>query len=211
MQFTFSKGPPEVPENKYTARFDGIELLKDTGFKDKDGNPLPPGMAWRFCVTEGEHAGRKVDRVTGREPTPKSGCGKMLAAITDQILRDGQQYDVSQFVGKLYRITVETKPNGNGTRVSDNPAPVRVYDGAPAAPTPPAGGPPRPPRPAVARYWFAGKDGAADPIIKTEDEVRDLILASDADAKSTPLCPEGGSDWKPIGEVIPALKDTIPF
>ena len=213
MQFTFSKGSEfDIPEGKYNARFTGVRLLEDKGAKDKDGKPLPPAMSWDFTVIDGEQAGKKCDRVTGRQPTPKSGCGKMLAAITDQILKDGTQYDVSQFVGKVYRVTVEEKPSGNGTRVSDNPAPVRVYDGA-GAPPPTPGGPPRPPKPGhgEVRYWYAGPDGAADPVLKNESEVRDLILTAEARPADTLICREGTDAYRPIAELIPALAATRPL
>jgi len=162
--FTFSKGQFDVPEGKYACRFLGIKMLDDTGAKDKDGKPLPPAMAWEFQVSEGEHAGKKVDRVTGRQPPPRSGCGKMLAAVTDQILKDGQQYDINGLIGQPYRVTVEEKPTGNGTRVSDNPAPVRMYGGPPSNPAP---------RPATAASAPADGHAASDTPARLEVMIDD--------------------------------------
>jgi hypothetical protein len=200
MQFTFSKGQFDVPEGKFLATFVGVKLLDDTGAKDKDGKPMPPAMAWEFQIADGEHAGKKCDRVTGRQPTPKSGCGKMLAAVTDQILKDGGQYDVAQFVGKTYRVTVEEKPSGN-------PAPVRVYDQPPA----PAGGPPpRKPAnatPAERKFWVPMGD--ATPLLtaaEIEDHIKLSKLSLDAE-----ICPEGGEEYKAVSEYLPEMKSLIPF
>lgn len=126
MLMTYSKSQFEMPDGKYVAKFTGVTMREDKpGEKPRlgnDGKPLPPAMTWDFVIVGGEHAGKKADKLTGRTPTPKSGCGKMLAAIADTVLKDGQQIDLSQFVGCLYRITVEDN------RVSDSPAPVRMYD-----------------------------------------------------------------------------------
>ena len=206
MQFTFSKGQFDVPEGKFLAKFVGVKLLDDTGAKDKDGKPMPPAMAWEFQIADGEHAGKKCDRVTGRQPTPKSGCGKLLAAVTDQILKDGGQYDVEQFFGKLYRVTVEEKPSGNGTRVSDNPAPVRVYDQQPVA-----GGPP--PRklangtPAEKKFWVPmGDQTPLLTAVEIEDHIKLSKLSLDAE-----ICPEGGEEYKPVSEYLPEMKQLVPF
>ena len=209
MEMTFSKGQFDVPEGKYTAQFLGLKLLEpkpgEKPLTGSDGKPLPPGMAWEFQIADGEHAGKKCDRVTGRQPTPKSGCGKMLAAVTDQILKDGERYDPDQFVGKLYRVTVEEKPSGNGTRVSDNPAPVRVYDQPPAQ----RGGPPprKPAAPAEPKFWVPMGDET--PLL-TAAEIKTAIeqsrLSLDGD-----ICPEGGEEYKPVCDYLPEMKQVIPF
>ena len=126
MKMTYTKSAFEMPDGKYVAKFRGVTYREDRpGDKPRigqDGNPLPPAMTWDFEIAEGPEAGKKCDKLTGRIPTPKSGCGKMLVAITDTILKDGAEVDLDQFVGKRYRITVLDN------RVSDNPAPTRLYD-----------------------------------------------------------------------------------
>lgn len=163
MRLTFTKSQFDVPVGKYLAQFDGVTLKDSTGRLDEKGKPMPPGMTWDFTILGGEHAGKKIDRLTGRLPTPKSACGKMLAAISDEVLKDGAEIDLGQFYGKTYRITVE-EGNGDRTRLSDNPAPVRVYDTATAQPpqSSPGGGgfrrptpkPDIPPAPADGSIWY---------------------------------------------------------
>lgn len=126
MKMTYTKSQYEMPDGKYMAKFLGVSMKElAPGEKPRlgeDGKPLPPAMTWDFEVVEGPNAGKRADKLTGRVPTAKSGCGKMLAAISDAILTDGQEIDLDLFVGKFYRITVVEN------RVSDNPAPVRVHD-----------------------------------------------------------------------------------
>lgn len=129
VKMTFTKSAFEMPDGKYLAKFTGVTMRDATGQLDQKGQPMPPGMTWDFVIVEGDQAGKKADKLTGRQPTPKSACGKFLAAVSDTILKDGQEVDLGQFVGALYRITVMDN------RISDNPTPVRVYDRA-------AGGPP---------------------------------------------------------------------
>lgn len=139
MKMTFTKSQYEMPDGKYLARFMGVTLRDATGQTGQDGKPLPPGMTWDFEIAEGESAGKKADKLTGRMPTPKSACGKFLAAIADTVLKDGVEVDIDNYRGKFYRITVIDN------RVSDSPPPVRVYqDAAPAGPQPPR--PPAPPQ-----------------------------------------------------------------
>lgn len=128
MKMTYTKSAFEMPDGKYLAKFIGTTLREEPPGAaprlGQDGKPLPPAMTWDFEIAEGPETGKKADKLTGRIPTHKSGCGKMLAAVSDSILKDGQEIDLQQFVGMLYRITVLEN------RVSDNPAPVRVYGSA---------------------------------------------------------------------------------
>lgn len=134
MKFVYTKSAFEMPDGKYLAKFLGCQMRDDKpGEKPRlgnDGNPLPPAMMWNFEIADGPERGKKSDKLTGRVPTPKSGCGKMLAAIADTILKDGQEIDIEPFIGQLYRVTILDN------RISDNPAPVRVY-GSTVAPPPP--------------------------------------------------------------------------
>lgn len=206
MKMTFTKSQFEMPDGKYLAKFLGVTLREDKpGEKPRlgsDGKPLPPAMTWDFEIIDGEQAGKKADKLTGRVPTAKSGCGKMLAAISDSILKDGMEIDLDQLVGKIYRITVEDN------RVSDNPAPVRVYDHQ-SAPPPPSGGvprPPAPPRPPAAAKsepaddsrWRVYTDDEADPWKPmTAREFRQYLHDKQLVTARVYVCPEGTDDSKP--------------
>ena len=131
MKFTFTKSQFEMPDGRYLAKFLGC-TMKDLQPGESprigmDGKPMPPAMTWDFEIVEGDQKGKKCDKLTGRVPTPKSGCGKMLSAIADTVLKDGIEVDIANYVGKLYRITVAEN------RVTENPPPIRVYDHEPSA------------------------------------------------------------------------------
>jgi hypothetical protein len=133
MKFTYTKSQFEMPDGKYLAKFLGCTLRElqpgETPKLGQDGKPLPPAMTWDFEIIEGPadkpdpaNVGKKADKLTGRMPTPKSGCGKMLAAIADAVLKDGVEVDIANYVGKVYRVTVIEN------RVSENPGPSRIHD-----------------------------------------------------------------------------------
>ena len=143
MKFTFTKSQFEMPDGKYLAKFLGVTLKElqpgETPRLGMDGKPMPPAMTWDFEIIEGPtekldpaNVGKKADKLTGRIPTPRSGCGKMLAAIADTVLKDGIEVDIAHYVGKQYRITISEN------RVCENPGPVRVYDQNGTAPAPAA-------------------------------------------------------------------------
>lgn len=205
MKLTYTKSAFEMPDGKYMARFVGVTMREATGQLDQRGNPMPPGMTWDFEIVEpGENKGKKTDRLTGRQPTPKSACGKILAAVTDSVLKDGQEVDLAAFTGKFYRVTVIEN------RVSDNPPPVLVPDYKPAdgpappvetngAPKPP-GRPPAPPAKVEPKYWVALEEGK-DPVLMTHVEAGQELFTKGLHPDNVMVCKEGTESWEPATAV----------
>lgn len=197
MKMTYTKSAFEMPDGKYLAKFLGVTLRDDKpGDKPRlgqDGNPLPPAMTWDFEIAEGPEKGKKADKLTGRIPTPKSGCGKMLAAIADTVLKDGIEVDLSNYVGRLYRITIEEN------RVSDRSPPVYV----PATQAPAAGGlgadgmPVQPPTPDMNARWDA-KDANGDYLLdKSTAEMMHWFATIGADPAKIMMRPAGAKTVAP--------------
>lgn len=218
MKLTFTKSVPEVPVGKYTAKFLGITLKEASGKLDEKGRPMPPAMTWDFQIVGGECEGRTIDRLTGRIPTAKNGCGKMLAGVTDTVLRDGDQIDLEQFVGKSYRITVEE--NGERTRLSDTPAPVRIWDTNGAAPatanagkSPPPKAPPAKPKgePQDGSAWMMHDATTGEYLAKTAKEVKEHIQAGQIDPADLWVYPNDGTDHTPTTAAEAGFKEPIPF
>ena len=187
VKMTYTKSAFEMPDGKYLAKFVGTTLREEKpGEKPRlgqDGNPLPPAMTWDFEIVEGPEAGKRVDKLTGRIPTPKSGCGKMLAAIADAVLKDGVEVDLANYVGRVYRITIVEN------RVSDSPAPILVPNAAP----PTAGdlatdGMPLAPD-LNARWDYS--DGAVVERNRTTAEVMHFFATTSADPKAIRVKPAG--------------------
>jgi hypothetical protein len=204
MLLKYEKSKYDVPEGTYLARFKGCEPLPDPRPGEpprvgRDGKVMAPGMAWRFEVAEGEHRGKIADRVTGRTPGPKNIAGRLLVAVTGRALKDGDTVTIDEYVGQVYRVTVVAKENGSGTHVSEMGM-VRVGDAEAARVTGTA--------PAVVRYWSAEGDGP--PVLRTEADLVDLVKAGAALA-ALKLCREGESVWAPAADVVPVLKDVVPF
>jgi hypothetical protein len=189
MKMTYTKSAFEMPDGKYLARFLGTSLrelkLGESPKIGQDGNPMPPGMTWDFEIIEGVEKGKRSDKLTGRVPTPKSGCGKMLAAICDTILKDGVEVDLAVYVGRVYRVTILEN------RISDNPAPVYVPDhttqAAPAHALAPDG---MPRTPDLNARWDY-KDADNKVANATTAEVLHFFASTSADPKKIMVKPAG--------------------
>ena len=107
--FTVSSGG--VPAGSYTGTFAGIEVQPEN--KEKG---YGPGTRWKFTIDAGPCAGQTASRVTGSTPSPKNGAGKILAGLIGRALKEGEQIDPEQFVGKRFMIVVAAG-QGGGTRV----------------------------------------------------------------------------------------------
>ncbi len=205
MKMTYTSSEFEIADGKYMAQFLGCTYREATGQLDPRGNPMPPPMTWDFEIVEpGDYRGKKADRLTGRQPTAKSACGKILSAITDSVLKKGEEVDIEKFVGKFYRLTIVDN------RVSDNPPPVLVPDYQPAngsAPVPGTAPKPPPPRPGTApkpaaepRYWVALEDGK-DPALMTVTDAGHALFTKGADPDTVMVCKEGADTWEPASAV----------
>lgn len=214
---TYTKSAFEMPDGKYLARFVGVTMrdLKP-GEKPRlgeDGNPLPPAMTWDFEIADGPSAGKRADKLTGRIPTPKSGCGKMLAAISDSVLKGGEEIDLDLFRGKIYRITVIEN------RVSDSPGPVLV--GGPVAPATSGNGNGHAPQTASGGTPNAGdpdarwdmSDGAAVMPNQTSAEVQSFLTDGKIDAAKIRVKPAGAARElsRPANEYGFISGDVVPW
>jgi hypothetical protein len=107
--FTVSSGG--VPAGSYTGTFAGIETQpenKERGY--------PAGLRWKFTVDTGAYAGQTASRITGSTPSPKNSCGKMLSGLIGRALKEGEQIDPDDRIGKRYMLVVAAG-QGGGTRV----------------------------------------------------------------------------------------------
>jgi len=100
-----------VPIGNYTGTFTGTEV---TPPKPEKG--YGAGLRWKFQIDAGTCAGQTTSRVTGTSPTPKNGCGKLLSGLIGRALKEGEQVDPDNFIGKRYMIVVAASREG-GTRV----------------------------------------------------------------------------------------------
>lgn len=136
MKFTVgsNEGKFDVPVGEHIGRFAGIEMMAETGQPriGQDGKPMAPGMSWHWEIVAGPAAGKIAGRITGRQPSSKNVCGRMLSAVSGQWLQKGAEVDITQFIGRLYKIIVVPNENGDKTRVADNPPP-QFYNGDPTA------------------------------------------------------------------------------
>lgn len=200
MKLGYSKSQYEVEVGQYTAAFDGVNFLEPKPGEGprlgRDGKPMPPAMAWRFKILDGPEAGKQADKITGRVPSPKNGCGRFLVAISGQILRDGVEIDLAPFVGKRYRINVVESDNG-GTHVSDQG--IIPLD-AIAAPAPASSGGP-PPRkkagtvPNEDEQIYIVTNPDADAVLMTRHEIQNWIEKNGKKANEVEVCKQGSDSY----------------
>jgi hypothetical protein len=107
--FTVSSGG--VPAGSYTGTFAGTEIQPEN--KEKG---YSVGTRWKFTIDAGPYAGQTTSRITGSTASSKNSCGKMLAGLLGRALKEGEQIDPEQFVGKRFMIVVAAG-QGGGTRV----------------------------------------------------------------------------------------------
>lgn len=197
MKLTFTKSKFDVPEGQYVATFAGLEMLDpkpgEAPRLGRDGKPMAPGMAWRFHISEGPESGKQADRVTGRNPGPKNVCGRFLAAVTGQILKDGMEVDLDAYIGKRYRINVVAKEQSEGTCVSDQG--IIPLDGAPAAAQSANGNGPPPRKKAAAESFYVVVNPDADAVKMTRDEAQAWIKSSDRVAHEVEICKDGETEY----------------
>lgn len=197
MKLTFTKSKFDVPEGQYVTRFAGLEMLDpkpgEAPRLGRDGKPMAPGMAWRFEILEGPETGKQADRVTGRIPGPKNVCGRFLAAVTGQLLKDGMEVDLDQYVGKRYRVNVVPKEQSEGTCVSDQG--IVPLDAAPVAAPATNGGPPPRKKAPAAEQWYVVTNPDADPVVMTKAEAEKWMVDNGKWAKETEVCKVGGTEY----------------
>jgi hypothetical protein len=100
-----------VPVGSYTGTFAGYEVQPENREKG-----YAAGLRWNFKIDAGPHTGQMTSRITGSQPSPRNSCGKMLQGLIGRALREGEQIDPDQFIGKRYMLVVAASQNG-GTRI----------------------------------------------------------------------------------------------
>src|SRR5262249_51526918 len=74
------------------------------------------GIRWKLTIDAGPHIGQTASRITSATPTPKNSCGKMLSGLIGRALKEGEQINLDEYVGKRYMIVIGAGQNG-GTRI----------------------------------------------------------------------------------------------
>ena len=109
MLLTVSNGG--VPVGSYTGKFAGLEEVPANPEKKYGA-----GLRWKFAVDAGPCKDQVVSRITGPTPSTKNSCGKLLSGLLGRSLKEGDQVDPDNFLGKQFMIIVANGQEG-GTRV----------------------------------------------------------------------------------------------
>jgi hypothetical protein len=105
MKFKMMSGG--VPVGSYIGTFLGVEGVE---------NEYGEALRWDWEITTGEFKGLRASRLTGRVPTLKNACGKLLSAVAGKSVGNGEEIDLAPCVGKTYLVIVGATDKGS-TRV----------------------------------------------------------------------------------------------
>src|SRR5687768_9454101 len=100
-------GSGGAPVGNYAGPFVGVEPTPPNAAKG-----YGPGLRWKWKIDAGPHAGTTVGRVTTNEPSPKNSAGQILSGLLGRPLKEGEELDPDQFVGRRYAIVVGPAQNG---------------------------------------------------------------------------------------------------
>jgi hypothetical protein len=102
-----------APIGVYQAWFRGVDQRQSHG------------LEWRFEIDDaGPWKGKIVSRATGRTPSPKNACSRILSGLIGRPLKEGDQVDIGPCLNRRYTITVENNSCNTGTRVGTVLPPV---------------------------------------------------------------------------------------
>jgi hypothetical protein len=210
MKLTMKEGKFGAPVGVYRAKFVGV--------KPRESQQYGPGLEWTWeivCDSNGrtDHAGRLVSKTTQPEPSPKNSCGKTINGMAGRVVGMTESVEVSQWIGQVFQIVVETNATGNGTRVgtvmtlglgagSPPPTPPQTPGGVPAA----GNGAPPPRRkpvpaqapavPAVEKFWVDDGSGVS---LRTREELQGAVNSAGDPEADLAVMDEAKTcgDWKP--------------
>jgi hypothetical protein len=106
-------GSGGVPAGAYQAEFIGVEVQPANPEKKYD-----EGLRWKWKVKGGLQDGQVASRITGKKPSPRNACGRILSGLLGRALAEGEKVQVGPLVGRTYLVVVASTPNG-GTRVDN--------------------------------------------------------------------------------------------
>src|SRR5262252_5726755 len=229
MRFKMSESPYGAPKGRYVARFDGVSPMakREQPLLNKKGEPLPPGLEWKFTITQdpqhqGEYVGREVSRITAQIPTAQNSCGRLLAGVLGRDPALGEEVDVSGCVGRLYEVWIDPS-----TMSPDRTQVVRVEavgggsNGPGKAPRPPqavavAVAPPSQPIPpsqalpvATGRRWWVAVDPQAEAKEMDDPSLRHWLQEHRRDPATLYIAPLGTSAWQPASAY--GFESPLPF
>jgi hypothetical protein len=190
-------GPPHL------CVFRGLEHYEPDPKKTQPN--YGPGWVWRMECVEGLHKGKLGTRVTGKSPTPRSACGRLLQMLVGRSVDMNTEVEFDQYVGRKFMVSMEA-PESGGTRIAS------FYSGEGGAlPQPQAStAPPPPPRQQATaeRFWVALRQGQA-PSLETRHDIQEWIVAHKVNPAAFDVCKEGQQAWEPASNY--GFTDTSPF
>jgi hypothetical protein len=108
------------PTGIHKARFEGVSDMPGSPCLGKEGRMMPSACRWRFRIFTGRYVNKTLDRITGKIPTDKNACGRMVDGLAGRQLPIGETFDPHTKVGQTYYVTVgRSRNNPERTQIVD--------------------------------------------------------------------------------------------
>ena len=106
MQFTFDPDLYNLTDGRVLCIFKGVNDYTAQR-KHNPGDPTyGPSVRWEFEIVAGVDKGKPCGIITGKYPTPKNSCIRVLAGIIGHRPAEKEAIDTSMYVGKYYMVTI---------------------------------------------------------------------------------------------------------
>jgi hypothetical protein len=169
-------------------------------------------ISWDFCVQGGPQHQKVVSSLTKTVAMSMNSLGKMLTQILGRDLKEGEDIDLGDFLGKRFRISVGWNKEKTKTRVmtvmmlDTIPLSVQQAGQPPLSPAPTKPTPGRPGKPVAVpakapspKYWvLTSEDG--DPELMTRTDLEKHLADKQLDAAAVGVISEtdhaAGGEWK---------------
>lgn len=198
----------QVPVGAWPARLIDVKEMEPTEAHPDWG----ASYVWEFEVQSGPHRGKRCSCWTKQNATPLNNLGRLLVDLLGRPLREGDDFELRDFIGREYTIKVGPNKAGDKTRVN-GVFPLQTPPAA-AAPAPngpvPTGPPPRKPKaaPAELRYWVAKSD-SADAVLMGHRELQEWLAAEHKDPKEVEVALDGTAEYKSAADF--GFTDEVPW
>ena len=90
----------------------GSYISRLTSVEEVEEGKYGPGLRWTFTISQGVRAGGKISRTTGQEPLPQNALGRVLAGLLGRPLKDGEEVDPNDLIGREYVLEVVAMEGG---------------------------------------------------------------------------------------------------
>jgi hypothetical protein len=203
------------PPGRHEATFVGLtlddvpEFMANSKFKQRGDNDKM--LHWKFRLSSGE----EVFAYTGTRAVKKSGCLKVMDALSAGQRSPDGIFHAALYINKAYTLLFALSESGASTYISailpSEPTATTTNGSSAKSRTAPRSPPPPPPQASPARekmLWYQPVPNGP-PELGTAEEIRTHLSANGLDPAKVLVCPEDSQEW--VAAASCGISTDIPF